>query len=177
MQQLKIKGLIAIIRMMKCNTNPQFVGLRAIKDKQKEQLELFEEWASENQWINFHEKHYDWWMFPIDEPSSKGYAWTVYEGDVTELKKDDKYIRNYLRGAELLALSWGWDLLNRRYITDPKPDQKWQNWPIRLYKASKSLKLFGFEEHFESMKMFARDLILKGERMTYDERDLSGLFK
>jgi len=162
---------------MKRNTNPEFVGLQRIKDKQREQLELFEEWASKNQWINFHESHYDWWMFPIDDPSSYGYAWTVYEGDVQELKKDGNYIRNYLRGAELLALSWGWDLAKREHIPNPMPDQRWQNWPIRLYKASKSLKLFGFEEQFESMRMYARDLMQKGKDMTYNGRDLSLFFK
>jgi hypothetical protein len=116
-------------------------------------------------------------MFPIDEPSSYGYAWTVYEGDIAELKKDREYIRGYLRGAELLTLSWGWDLNKREHILDPKPDQKWQHWPIRLYKASKSLNLFGFDAYFESMSLFARSLIFKGESMAYGERDLGGLFK
>jgi hypothetical protein len=162
---------------MKRNTNPQFVGVPAIKEKQKEQLDLFEAWASKDEWHNFHDSHYDWWMFPIDEPSSYGYAWTVYKGDVEELKKDGAYVKNYLRGVELLALSWGWDLLKRKYIENPKLNQEWQHWPIRLYKASKSLKLFGFEEYFGSMKMFAKDLMLKGNSMEYNGRDLSLLFK
>ncbi len=162
---------------MKRNTDPEFVGLQKIKDRQKEQLELFEKWASETQWNKFHTSHYDWWMFPIDEPSSYGYAYVVYEGDIQELKKDDGYIKNYLRGVELLALSWGWDLKKREHIPNPMPDQKWQEWPIRLYKASKSLKLFDFEEQFESMRIYARDLIEKDEDMTYRERDLGFLFK
>jgi hypothetical protein len=162
---------------MKHNNDSEFVGLERIKTRQKEQLVLFERWASKNQWSNFHSSHYDWWMFPIDEPSSYGYAWTVYEGDIAELKKDREYIRCYLRGAELLALSWGWDVNKREYIVDPKPDQKWQHWPIRLYKASKSLKLFGFHADFESMSLLARSLMSKGESMVYGERDLGGLFK
>jgi len=49
-------------------------------------------------------------MFPIDEPSRYGHAWVVYDGDVAELMRDEAYIRNYLRGVELLALSWGWNM-------------------------------------------------------------------
>lgn len=162
---------------MEYNTHPQFAGSQAIKDAQKRQLDLFEAWASENWWGNFHSSHYDWWMFPIDELSSYGYAWTVYEGDILELKKDGDYVRNYLRGAELLALSWGWDLLERKYVTDPAPDQKWQQWPIRLYKAAKSLKLFGFAEYFESFRMLATDLMQRGEKMSYNGRDLGNLFR
>ena len=163
--------------LMKHNTDPRFVGLQRLKERQGEQLALFEEWASKNQWNNIHNNHYDWWMFPIDEPSSYGYAYTVFEGDVQKLKKDDKYIVKYLRGADLLALAWGWNLEKREYIPNPMPDQRWQNWPIRLYKASKSLKLFSFENQFESFRAYARDLMQKGKDMTYNDRDLSLLFK
>jgi len=159
------------------NKRPEFVGLQKIKQKQGEHLKDFEEWASKDQWNKFHESHYDWWMFPIDDPSSYGYAYVVYDGDVADLKKDRAYVKNYLHGAELLALSWGWDLSKRRYIDKPKPDQKWQDWPIRLYKASKSLKLFGFDEQFQSMRMLAQDLIRGGESMEYNGRDLGALFK
>jgi hypothetical protein len=162
--------------IMRHNNDQGFVGLQTIKAKQKEQLILFERWASNDQWSSFHSGHYDWWMFPIDEPSSYGYAWTVYKGDIAELKQDREYIRGYLRGAELLALSWGWDLKKRGYVVDPKPDQKWQHWPIRLYKASKSLKLIGFDAYFESMSLLARDLISKFESMAYRERHLGAIF-
>ena len=159
------------------NTKREFKGLEKIKEEQRRQLEDFEEWASKGQWNNFHDSHYDWWMFPIDDPSSYGYAYVVYDEDVAELKKDKRYVKNYLRGAELLALSWGWNLSKRKYIENPKPDQKWQNWPIGLYKASKSLKLFGFDEQFQSMRMFAQDIIRRGESMEYNGRDLGEFFK
>jgi len=159
------------------NTDPSFVGLHRLKEKQSEQLALFEEWASKNQWSNIHNEHYDWWMFPIDESSSHGRAYTVYEGDIQELKRDGKHIVKYLRGADLLALAWGWDLEKREYVPNPMPDQTWQNWPIRLYKASKSLKLFSFENQFESFRAYARDLMQKGKEMEYDGRELSFLFK
>jgi hypothetical protein len=162
---------------MRYNTDPQFVGYQTLKTSQREQLESFEDWANNNRWRSFHDSHYDWWMFPIDEPSRYGYAWVVYEGDIAELVKDEVYIRNYLRGAELLTLSWGWDLYKSKHVPSPQRDQSWQGWPIRLYKASKSLKLFGFNHLFESMKAYANDLIDNGENMEYKGRDLSLLFR
>jgi hypothetical protein len=162
---------------MRINTDPRFVGYEVLKSRQGGQLDSFEAWAFNNQWRSFHVNHYDWWMFPIDEPSRYGYAWTVYEGDVAELVKDEAYIRNYLRGAELLALSWGWDLNKRNYIVGPHGDQSWQGWPIRLYKASKSLKLFGFNHLFESLRAYANDLMDNGESMEHNGRDLGFLFR
>lgn len=162
---------------MKRNTHREFVGLPALKNKHREQLKAFEQWATHEHWIDFHLSHYDWWMFPIDAPSSYGYAYTVYEGDVAELKEDEDFVRNYLRGGELLMCSWGWDMAKREYVPNPQPDQKWANWPIRLYKAAKSLRLFGFPEQFESLRLFANDLMRNGESMEYNGRDLSRLFK
>lgn len=162
---------------MQRNTQSAFVGLQRLKQKQREQLEFFEDWASKEQWETFHGSHYDWWMFPTDEPSSYGFAYTVFEGDIAELKKDKNYIKNYLRGVELLALSWGWNLAKRQHIPNSGPNQKWQNWPIRLYKASRSLQIFGFEAEFESMSVYARELIQSGADMEYNGRDLSKLFK
>ncbi|OGD56865.1 hypothetical protein A3K78_01245 [Candidatus Bathyarchaeota archaeon RBG_13_52_12] len=162
---------------MRYNTDPRFVGYEVIKSSQREQLDSFEVWAFNDKWSSFHVNHYDWWMFPIDEPSRFSYAWTVYEGDVAELVKDEVYIRNYLRGAELLSLSWGWDLYRGSYIGGPHRDQGWQGWSIRLYKASKSLKLFGFSHLFESLRAYANDLMDNGERMEYNVRDLGLLFR
>jgi hypothetical protein len=162
---------------MRYNTDPHFVGYEILKTRQREQLESFEDWAAKKRWRSFHDSHYDWWMFPIDEPSRYGNAWVVYDGDISELKKDEAYIRNYLRGVELLALSWGWNLYKCEKAQSPQRDQCWQGWPIRLYKASKSLKLFGLDSLFDSMKTFAKELIDNGENMGYNGRDLSLLFR
>ena len=162
---------------MRINTDPRFVGYEVLKSRQGEQLDSFEVWAFNNQWSSFHVNHYDWWMFPIDEPSRYGYAWTVYDGDVAELVKDKAYICDYLRGAELLALSWGWDFYQKKKIPSPQLDQSWQGWPIRLYKVSKSLKLFGFDNLFESMRAYANGLIGDGESLEYNGKDLRLLFR
>ena len=97
--------------VMPCNTHPEFVGLERIKQAQAIQLHEFKSWAERRQWNQFHRNHYDWWRFPIDEPSSYGFAWVVYDAEIVALKKDPGYIAKYLRGVELLACLWGWDPL------------------------------------------------------------------
>jgi hypothetical protein len=115
-------------------------------------------------------------MFPLDETSQHGDAYTVYAGDIAELKRDSVYVRSYLRGVELLALAWGWDLAARQYVLNPQRGQAWSRWPIRLYKAARSLQLFGYVDEFESLKMFALDLLAKGESLRYGRADLARLF-
>ncbi len=161
---------------MKRNTDPAFVGIQALKDKQRQQLASFQQAAAHGDWMAIHRDHYDWWMFPIDEPSSYGLAWTVYEGDIGELKQDGDYLHRYLLGVDLLAKSWGWDLRQACYLPSPQPGQCWQNWPIRLYKAAKSVKLFGYGAEFKSLSVLGQDLMSKGEKMYY-LRDLSWLFR
>lgn len=158
------------------NSDPAFVGIQVLKDKQLQQLEKFQQAAARNDWMAIHEDHYDWWMFPIDEQSMYGFAWTVYEEEVSELKRDAVYLDRYLLGVELLARSWGWDLRQASYLSEPQPGQCWQNWPIRLYKAARSVRLFGFQAEFESLKQLGQDLMRRGEKMYY-HRDLSWLFR
>ncbi len=159
------------------NTKPEFVGIEAIKTRQAVQLAQFERWATAGQWQSIHDHHYDWWMFPIDAPSSYGFAWTVYEGDIAELKKDAAYLDRYLRGVTFLMRAWGWDVDKAEFIPNPQPDQKWQDWPIRLYKAAKSLTLFGYDAQFESLRSYAQHLILSGEDFMYNRRDLATFFE
>lgn len=157
------------------NTDRSFVGIEALKRRQAEQLADFERWAASGDWRAMHRAHYDWWMFPIDETSQHGKAYSVYPGDIAELKQDPAFVRNYLRGLELLALGWGWDLAGRRYLEQPQPGQAWSQWPIRLYKAARSAQLFGYTDVFDSLKALALDRIKKGERFEFGG-DLSLLF-
>ena len=161
---------------MKRNVDRAFVGIPELKRKHAEQLQKFEEWANANNWHDLHKAHYDWWMFPVDEPSSYGFAWTVYEGDIAELKQDADYIKGYEVGVEILAQSWGWNIHTTRYVENPWPDQCWQEWPIRLYKCAKSLKLFGYEMQFQAMKVYARELMRRGHSFAYS-KDIASLFQ
>jgi hypothetical protein len=162
---------------MKYNTSSEFAGINSLKKKHKWQIDQFESWAKRNEWINFHQSHYDWWVFPISRKSSFGYKWTVLEGEIFELKKDEHFIMNYLRGVELVAASWGWDLMKSEEFTNPDRNQNWHKWPIRLYKAAQSTRLFGYEDMFSSLQKYAEILINRGESMVFRGKDLSWIFK
>lgn len=158
------------------NDSPQFAGLDAIKTAQREQLAKFEAAASRGRWKDIHHDHYDWWMFPVDSPSSHGLKWTVYAGDIDELEHDSTFLRDYRRGVELLMLAWGWDLDRQEFVPDPAPGQEWQQWPVRLYKAAYSLWLFGFATEFASLRKYALALMERGEDFGYGHRDLGVFF-
>ena len=86
---------------MKRNDNSEFAGIERIKQRHAEQLLDFQLWANRGEWTQFHHAHYDWWMFPIDRPSSYGLTWTIYDGDVEEFTQDAAFMQRYRRGIEL----------------------------------------------------------------------------
>ena len=158
------------------NTSREFAGIETIKTAQRDQLALFEAATERGRWKDIHDSHYDWWMFPVDSPSSHGLKWSVYAGDIAELKQDPAFMQNYRRGVKLLMEAWGWDLDKQDFLTDPAPDQKWQNWPVRLYKAAYSLWLFGHETEFASLRKYALALLERGEDFGHGRKDLGAFF-
>ena len=65
---------------MRRNESPEFVGLEYLKKKHAAQIAEFEQWASERDWMAFHNSHYDWWTFPYGcNTSSYGAAYAIYE--------------------------------------------------------------------------------------------------
>lgn len=161
---------------MKFNSDPSFVGIEELKKIHARQVADFERWAAAGDWERFHASHYDWWAFPISRHSAYGMKYVVFEGEIAELKQDPVFVEKYLAGVRLVAASWGWDLLGCRYIEHPQPGQSWHHWPVRLFKAAQSVRLFGYEDYFASLKIFALDLIQMGEKMEYNGWDLSWLF-
>jgi hypothetical protein len=91
------------------NTHCDFVGISGLKIKHCAQITKFQEWSSQG-YKDFHHNHYDWWAFPIDEPSSYGYKYVVLNGDIDELKTDKVFMARFQRGLELIFESWGWSL-------------------------------------------------------------------
>jgi hypothetical protein len=153
------------------------VGIEKLKQTHQSQINEFEEWARQNEWEKFHYNHYDWWVFPVDRRSAYGVMWVVYPGDVEMLKVDAAFMHSYCRGVTLVAASWGWDLEARAPVASLQPGQCWHNWPIRLYKAAQSVKLFGIDAYFDSLRAYALTLLARGESFQYNGRDLSELFK
>jgi len=159
------------------NNHSDFIGLEALKKAQANQLSQFEEWALKKDWQKFHVSHFDWWMFPFSKPSQFGYTYTVYESEVQALKQDPEFIKNYLRGIELLLLSWGWDLYKEEAIAEPDLNQEWHNWPIRLYKCAMSLQEFEFETEFNSVRKYANMLLKHCKSFEYMGIDLAIIFR
>jgi len=161
---------------MKKNDHEEFVGLENLVSKNEEQVKQFVRWAEQKDWEAFHNNHYDWWMFPIDQPSRLGFAYTVYENEILNLKLNPQFIENLKLGTKLLLLSWGWDLEKEARISNPYPFQIWQNWPIRLYKCAQCLQLFGLEKELQSVKKFGKLLLMEQNNFTFRGKDLSDLF-
>jgi len=162
---------------MRFNTDASFIGIAGLKQTHQRQVADFQRWAAEDDWESFHSSHYDWWAFPIDAPSSYGLKYTVYEGDVVELKRESAFGESFCRGVFLVAASWGWDLDHQNHLVDPQPGQSWRRWPVRLCKAARSVKLFGYQDLFESLRKYARELLERGESFSFAGHDLSGLFE
>ncbi|MBM3688227.1 MAG: hypothetical protein FJW80_00990 [Actinobacteria bacterium] len=154
-----------------------FVGCAEIVRKQAETLSIFRAATASHQWMRIHDAHYDWWMFPIDVPSSFGDAYAVGPAEVAELKATPGYLPDYLDGARILVRSWGWDLDTRRFIEEIDPDQVWQKWPIRLEKCGRSLWLFDEHEAYHSVRDYALALMADGVSMSYRDRDCGDFFR
>lgn len=162
---------------MKYNTDSAFVGYDKLKARHAKQIADFENWAANGDWETFHDSHYDWWAFPIDLPSSYGLAYSVFDGDIANLKTDAEFMKRLRRGIELLSHSWGWDLDQAAPLAQITHGQSWHNWPVRLFKAALAAKLFGLDAEFHSLRTYARDLMAKGEVFAFGRHDLSYLFK
>lgn len=162
---------------MRRNESEEFVGLDELKRRHAAQIEKFKSWAAAGDWKSFHRSHYDWWTFPYGcHSGAYGAAYAIYEHEAEILKQDKVFMSLFIRGVELLMLSWGWDLHKRCHIPNPAPDQCWQNWPIRLYKCAKSIKLFGLEDEFKSVREYALPLIEAGLNFRYRDRDCAEIF-
>ena len=159
------------------NNHKEFVGINQLKEKHHLQIENFEIWAKNRNWSEFHNSHYDWWTFPIKAPSSYGFAYSVFEHEINQLKADAEFVIKYLKGVELLMLSWGWEIYHEKLVNEPDKDQTWHGWPIRLHKCANSLEQFGFEKELKSVVKYARYLIEKGISFSYNGKDLADYFK
>jgi hypothetical protein len=151
----------------------EFLGVEQLKLEQRNQLELFQTWAEESSWSSFHDNHYDWWAFPIEKPSGKGFKYSVSDQVRLELTADTVFIKQLRECSRLLLLSWGWDIVAQKLVDNPGEGQSWANWPVRLYKCNRSLKLFGQTDLASSTQAYARHLLAEGFSLVYSGKDLT----
>jgi hypothetical protein len=119
----------------------------ALKNKQQDHLAKLNRLARAGHWqhLQMHTDHpdsgFDWWMFLIDRAST-GYGdqYRVSQRDIEALMNDPIFMKNYRNGVLLVTKSWGWDLEQRKDVTNRV--QKWTNYQVRLGKMLDSLRLF-----------------------------------
>ena len=154
----------------------EFVGIQELKECQRRQLLLFEQWRSEGAWDKFHKNHYDWWTFPINIRSRFGAKYMIDEESVEILKRDEMFINYLIRSASLLLQSWGWNLYELKLIDNPDENQSWQNWAVRLYKCALSLKIFGCERELKSVVGYACFLLSNGHNLVHNKYNFEEFF-
>lgn len=101
-------------------------------------------------------------MFPIAEDSNYGYKYSPFEFELNELKKNEKFMKNYQRGIELISLSYGWNIKEKKFIENRDKNQKYHMYDIRLRKIGQSLLLFEEKEYFNSLNEFVKQLTQSG---------------
>jgi hypothetical protein len=139
-------------------------------------LKQFKEWETFKSWNNFHRNHYDWWVFPIPDPSSNKLKYSVFLEDIKILKEDKDYVANLKECARIICLAWGWDLNKKKYIDNPDTinGQKWQDHPIRLFKMILSLLCFELIDEANSAIQLGKSI--SNINYIYSGRDYRYLF-
>jgi hypothetical protein len=138
----------------------EFIGVETLRKRQAKQLGDFEGWAADGSWLRFHQEHYDWWSFPVDEESAAyGNLYRLPPVASAELARSDKFLKDLARSAELVALSFGWDLKRKLPVEHPEPHQAYDegrfgNHGMRLRKMLLSLRMFGLDAEFTSLSIF-----------------------
>eukprot|EP00727_Mastigamoeba_balamuthi_P006329 m51a1_g2316 hypothetical protein (205) ;mRNA; r:484408-485209 len=168
----------------------QRAALQKLIRKQCDQVDHFERWAEEHKWLTFHKSHFDWWVFPTDEPSSKrsesqnantrgsqdkGKAdeYVLTKDMVAEVRENEDEYADLLysveRAVELVCRAWGWEVLDARESTMPEVEagQRWDNWPVRLYRMGVVCLLLGRLDLYRSLRTYAETLSRRGQSLDF----------
>lgn len=149
---------------------------QTIKDKCLLQRSHFAKWNAQQKWASFHSAHYDWWAFPIDKPSSYGSAYQVGKEEHAKLIKDEEFIQALRDNAVFVCRSWGWELGEGVPIVTKDGHQKWQDWPVRLYKMTLSLEIFEQHDLLRNAVKYGLSLIEQKKYFVFRKTDLALFF-
>lgn len=153
--------------------NADFIGFEKLIEKRNATLSEFRVWNANRDWKSFHDNHYDWWMFPYERPSSYGYTYSVFEYEQQTLKQIPRFLSCQSEAAQLLLFSWGWNIKHNEPLWNPDLNQTWAFWPIRLFKCSRSMKLFGLLDEYGACVEYAKYLVGNNISLDYRGKDLS----
>ena len=122
-----------------------FVGVAGLIEKHRQQIDELRSWAKREDWRSFDKAHFDWWTFPINEPSRHGMLYALPSRDDAELLAAlPEFIQPFRKGLELVARGWGWDLAQRRWVSARTRPAKWTGRAVRLYKMGRCVHRLSF---------------------------------
>lgn len=151
----------------------------ALIAKHAAQIAIFEKHLAAKHFLKIHRAHYDWWFVPIDAlQSNHGQAYSVFAEEIALLNADDAFMQRWRRGIEIMTFAWGWELAKAREIprSQRAAGQDWADWPIRLWKMTRSAQLLGEDAIFQSLRVYGQQLIKEGHKFTFGNNDLKPLF-
>ena len=129
-------------------------------------LDHFRRSVDSRMWQGIHNRHFDWWQFPIDDGSRDEFNMKS-ESDIAVLRSHEGWLTGYLESVRLVSKAWGWDVDARIVIKD---GGFWDKKDVRLAKIIRSLWLFEQVDYFESMQLFAHhinDTVYNGRGLFY----------
>ena len=151
----------------------KYGGDEDLMNRNIEQHQKFSEWAAKKDWNNFHNSHFDWWAFPIDEVSnSYGQKFAVPQESLTKFRQDPDFLKRLDENLINTSKSYGWDLLEEKWFGDDvrDPNQVPQKLSqIRLYKMARSALVLGRCAHFRSLQKMYDNLTSFGWFKNQDE--------
>ena len=101
-----------------------FIGLEKLMSKHHNQVDVMRGWAERKSWRSFDTAHFDWWTFPINEPSRHGLLYALPSREEAGLLLAlPEFVRAFREGLVLQARAWvrvAWrDQLERRGSPPP----------------------------------------------------------
>lgn len=90
--------------------------------------------------------------------------------------KDEEFIKALRDNAVWVCRSWGWDLVEGVAIHTKDEHQKWQNWPVRLYKMTLSLEIFDQQDLLRNAVKYGISLIEQKKYFVFRKTDLGPFF-
>jgi len=141
--------------------------------RNSEQHQKFAEWTAGKDWKQFHNSHFDWWAFPIDEMSNTyGQQFAIPPETITKLRADRDFQKKLSDNLTNAARAYGWDIAEKKWIGDDIRDESQVPGPlsqIRLYKMARSALVLGHCSHFRSLQRMYDNLTSFGWYKGQDE--------
>ena len=154
-------------------TYTTYGGDQDLITRNSEQHQKFSEWTANRDWEQFHNSHFDWWAFPIDEASNTyGQQFAIPPETITKLRADQDFQKKLSENLTNAARAYGWDISGKKWIGDDTRDENQVPGSlaqIRLYKMARSALVLGHCSHFRSLQRMYDNLTSFGWYKGQDE--------